>query len=110
MLVVRTTEDATDPIGEFVGAKQTLGLYNLALAVDPFGFDRVESHGLCLGKRQLTILKLRLRLHCAFDLAVVRTEPTPDLLGDVPTRVVPEIRSKTFLPRASSLWQLHERN
>jgi hypothetical protein len=64
MLVVRTTEDATDSVGEFIGAKQTPGLYNLALAVNPFGLDRVEPRTLCFGSRQLTILKLRLRLHC----------------------------------------------
>ncbi len=45
MLVMRTVEDPANPIGEFVGSKQTLGLYNLALAVDPFGLYSVDQNG-----------------------------------------------------------------
>jgi hypothetical protein len=39
---MRTAEDSANPIGELISAKQTLGLYNLALAVSPFGFDGVQ--------------------------------------------------------------------
>jgi hypothetical protein len=53
---MRTTEDLANPLCEFVGAQQTIGLYHLALAVYPLGLYGIVSHGLCLGKRQLTIL------------------------------------------------------
>ena len=39
---METAEDSANPVGEFVGIQQPVGLYNLALAVDPFGFGRVE--------------------------------------------------------------------
>jgi hypothetical protein len=55
MLVLRTTEDPTDPVGELVSAKQTVGLDHLALAVVHFG-SMAFSHGLRLGGGQLTIL------------------------------------------------------
>ena len=43
MLVMGTAGDySANPVGEFIDAKQTVGLYNLALAVEPFAFDRVE--------------------------------------------------------------------
>src|SRR5215210_3611855 len=88
MLVMRTTEDPANPIGEFVGAQQALGLYNLALAVDPFGFDRVEPRTLLW--QQAAYDPNSGFSSTAFDLTVVRTEPAPDLLGDVPTCVVPD--------------------
>jgi hypothetical protein len=88
MLVVRTPEDATDSVGEFIGAKQTPGLYNLALAVNPFGLDRVEPRTLLW--QQAAYDPNSGFASTVFDLAVVRTEPTPDLLGDVPARVVPD--------------------
>src|SRR5215211_4351991 len=42
MLVVRTIEDTTNPIGKFVCSKQSIGLYNFSLAVHPFGLDGVQ--------------------------------------------------------------------
>ena len=47
---MRTAEDPAYPIGEFVGAQQTLGLDHFALAVNPFGLDRVQPWAL-LGQK-----------------------------------------------------------
>jgi hypothetical protein len=44
------------------------------------------------------------------DAAVVLAEPPPDLLRDVPARVVPQMSSRTFFPAASSFSRLHSRN
>ncbi len=56
MLVMRTTEDPANPLGKLVGARQTVGLYHFALAVDPLGLYRVQPRALLGQKRQLTIL------------------------------------------------------
>src|SRR5215207_9383715 len=42
MLVVRTPECRADSLGQFVGTEHSIGLYNLALAVDPLGLYRIE--------------------------------------------------------------------
>src|SRR5215204_612507 len=42
MLVMRTTEDPTNPLGELVSAKQTLRLDHFSLAVNPFGLYGVQ--------------------------------------------------------------------
>src|SRR3712207_2902659 len=42
MLVMRTSEDSADPLGELVSAQQTVGLDHFTLAVNPFGFDGVQ--------------------------------------------------------------------
>src|SRR3954447_16510368 len=86
MLVMRTTEDPTDPIGEFVSAQQTVGLYHFALAVDPFGLYRVQPRAL-LGQ------KAAYDPHSAsalFDLVVVPAEPAPYLTAYVPGGMVPD--------------------
>jgi hypothetical protein len=56
MLVMRTIEDTTNPVGELVSFRQPLGLDHFALAVYPLGFYGVMPRSLCLGKRQLMIL------------------------------------------------------
>jgi hypothetical protein len=50
MLVMRTTENPANPLGEFVGAHETVGLDHFALAVDPLRFDGVEPRTL-LGQK-----------------------------------------------------------
>ena len=90
-----TAEDPAYPIGEFVSAQQTLGLYNLALAVDPFGFDGVEP-------RTLLWQKAAHDPHpsfvaTVFDFAVVLAEPAPDLFGDMPACVVVPDEKQDFL-------------
>lgn len=42
MLVVRTIENPSYPICEFVSSKKPIGLYNLALAVYPLGLYGVQ--------------------------------------------------------------------
>ena len=87
MLVMRTIENLTDPVGEFVSAKQSVGkLYNLALAVDPFRLDGVKP-------RTPFWQKAAYDPHSAaalFDLTVMFSEPSSDLAAYVPARVVPD--------------------
>src|SRR3954462_9821153 len=42
MLVMRTAEDSTDPVGEFISAQQPFGLYHFSLAVNPLGLYGVS--------------------------------------------------------------------
>src|SRR5215208_1535911 len=86
MLVMRTIENLTDPVGEFVSAEQSVGLYNLALAVDPFGLDGVKP-------RTPFWQKAAYDPHSAaalFDLTVMFSEPSSELAAYVPARVVPD--------------------
>ena len=77
---METAEDSANPVGEFIDAKQTVGLYNLALAVDPFGFDRVEPQTL-LGQKA-TYDPHSSFATTLFDLVVVGAEPAPDHFGE----------------------------
>jgi hypothetical protein len=106
MLVMRTTEDPTNPLGEFIGAKQTLGLYNFALAVNPFGFDRVQPRTLLRQQAAHDPYSFT----ALFDLSVVLPELTPDLPGDVPGSVVPGENHGLLASPASSFSAHHERN
>src|SRR5918993_962265 len=86
MLVMWTTEYPADPIRELVCSQQTLGFYDLALAVYPLGLYGVKPRTL-LGQ------KAAYDPHSAaavLDTAIVLAEPAPDLLGDVPGGVVPD--------------------
>jgi hypothetical protein len=42
MLVMRTVEDPTDPIGKLVSTKQSIRLNHFALAVNPLGLDGIK--------------------------------------------------------------------
>lgn len=86
MLVMRTAEDPANPVGKFVSTQETVGLDHLALAVDPFGLYGVQPWTL-LGQKTAHDPYAFATL---FDPAVVLTEPAPDLLGDMPARVVPD--------------------
>jgi hypothetical protein len=55
MLVMRTSESGTDALGQLVAPQQTVRLYNLAFAVNPLRFDRVEPRALLGQQRQVTI-------------------------------------------------------
>jgi hypothetical protein len=94
MLVVRTTEDPADPLGELVSSQKTLGLDHFALAVNPFGFDGVQPRTL-LGQRAAHDPHSGLA-STVFDLAVMFPEPAPDLLGDMPACVVPDKEQDLF--------------
>src|SRR5215208_3942226 len=86
MLVMRTTEDPANSVGELVSSQQSVGFYDLALAVYPFGLDGVQP-------RTLLRKKAADDPHSAsalLDFSVVRSEPAPELFGDVPARVVPD--------------------
>jgi hypothetical protein len=100
---MRTAEDPANPLCEFIGAQQTVGLDHFALAVNPFGLYRVEPRAL-LGQKADDNPH---SISALFDLAVVPAKPTPELFGDMPACALSQIRSKTFLPAASSFSQLH---
>src|SRR5215210_5725847 len=86
MLVMRTTENLTDPVGELVSTKQTVGLDHFSLAVDPLGLYGVEPRAL-LGQQAAYDPDPTPAL---FDLAVMLAEPVPDLAAYVPASVVPD--------------------
>src|SRR4051812_30656715 len=86
MLVMRTTEDSTDPVGEFISAQQPLGLYHFALAVNPFGLYRIQPRTLLGQKAAYDPYSLA----TLFDLAIVLAEPAPHLAAYVPACVVPD--------------------
>src|SRR5918995_3761333 len=83
---MRTVEDPADPICQLVSREQPLGLYDLALAMDPLGLHRVEPRAL-LGQKAAYDPH---SLAAVFDLTVVRSDPPSDLFGDVPGSVVPD--------------------
>src|ERR671913_1263361 len=87
MFVVRTVESRADSLGQLVGAQQTVGLYNLALAMNPLGLHRVEPRAL-LG--QQTTDDPHPFLLALFEGSVVRSDPPSDLAAYVPAGVVPD--------------------
>src|SRR3712207_3787485 len=84
MLLVRTLQCRADPLGQLVGTEHTRGLDHLALAVNPFGLDRVEPRAL-LGQQTSDDPHSMTTL---FDSSVVRTDPAPELTAYVPVGVV----------------------
>jgi hypothetical protein len=92
MLVMRTTKDPANPIGELVSSQEALRLDHLALAVHPFGLDGVQPRAL-LGQQATYDPHATAAL---FDTAVVRTEPAPHLFGDMPTGVVLDQKQDLF--------------
>src|SRR5215216_2820181 len=107
MLVMRTIERPADPLGELVGPQKPVELHDPAFPVYPLGLDGVQPRTLLRQKAtqdpQPTAAVLDLP-------ALVFSEPSPELLGDVPRGVVPEMSSSTFLPAASSSSAHHETN
>src|SRR5215208_5885398 len=88
MLVVRTSECRADSLGQLVGSKQPLRLYNLALAVDPLGLYRIEPRALFW--QQAAYDPHSSFAAAPFNLSVVRGDPLSNLFGDVPACVVPD--------------------
>src|SRR5918994_4359618 len=86
MLVVRTIEDRAYSCGQLISREQPVGLYDLALAMDPLGLHRVEPRTL-LGQKAAYDPHSRAAV---FDLTVVRGNPPSYLFGDVPGSVVPD--------------------
>src|SRR5918998_1176923 len=86
MLVMRTTQDSANSVGEFVSPQQSVGFDDLALAVNPFRLDGIEPRTL-LGQ------KAAYDPHpfaAVLDAAVLLSQPAPHLFGDVPAGVVPD--------------------
>src|SRR5215213_279726 len=95
MLVVRTTEDPADPVCQLVCAEQSLGLRDLAFAVDPLGLY-------CVQPRALGGQKARDYAYSTaafFDLAVVGADPLAHPTAFVPARVVPDQEQGLLAPR-----------
>src|SRR5215210_6786971 len=98
MLVMRAIEDPAYPLGKLVCSEEHLRLHNLALGVHPLGLDGVQPRTLL--RKQATYDP-----HPAatlFDAAVVFSEPSPHLFGDMPARVVPDEQQR-LLSRRSEL-------
>src|SRR5919112_560304 len=86
MLVVRTSEDPADPVGELISAKQSLELRDLAFGVDPLGLDGVEPRALG-GQRARYYPN---PMAAGFNPAIVGGDPTSHLMAFVPACVVPD--------------------
>src|SRR3712207_6476633 len=86
MLVMRTTEDSTDPIRKLVSAQKTVELDHFALAVCPLRLYGVQPWTLLGQKAAYDPHSFAALL----DLAVMFPEPASDLLGDMPACVVPD--------------------
>jgi hypothetical protein len=106
MLVMRTTKDPTDPVGELISSQKTVWLDDLALAVDPLGLYGVKPRTL-LGQQAAHDPH---SFAAVFDAAVVLSEPSSHLAAYVPAGALSQMRSRTFLPAASSFSQHHKRN
>src|SRR5215211_5730192 len=86
MLVMQTVKDRAYSLGQLVSCEQPLGLYNLALAMNPVGLHRVEPRTL-LGQKAAYDPHSRAAV---FDLTVVRGNPPSYLFRDVPGSVLPD--------------------
>jgi hypothetical protein len=87
MLVMRTTEDPADSVGELISSKQSLGLCNLAFGVDPLGLYCIEPRA--LGGQQARYYPNPM-VAAGFDFSVVRCDPVSHLSAFVPACVVPD--------------------
>ena len=83
---MRTAEDPANPLCEFVGAQQTVGLDHFALAMNPLGLYGVQPRALL---RKKTVYDPH-PAPALLDFSVVSSEPASDFFGEVPTRVVPD--------------------
>jgi hypothetical protein len=86
MFVVRTIENLANSVGKLVCSEKSFGFDHLALAVNPLRFDGVQPRALL--RKQPTDDPYPLT--ALFDSAVVGTEPTPQLFGELPRSVVPD--------------------
>ena len=98
MLVMQTTENPAYSISELICSQQPVGFYDLALAVDPLWLYGVKPRTLLGQQAAHDPHSAAALLHSA----VVRSEPAPDLLGDVPGSVVPD-EDHDLLPSRSEL-------
>ena len=104
MLVMRAIEDPTDPIGKLVGAQQAGGLNHLAFAVYPLGLYGVKPRTL-LRKKATEDSHSSFATFFTSRLCLPRSQRLTSL--ETCQLALSQIRSRTFLPRASSFSQLH---
>ena len=107
MLVMRIIEDPANPVCELVGSEQTLGFYDLALSMIPLRLYGVQPQALLREKATDDLLTpssplflasgLRLRSHRLTSLETCQL-------------ALSQMRSRIFLPAASSFSRLHSRN
>src|ERR687897_3080773 len=86
MIVVRTTKHPAHPLGKLVRPQQTVRLHDLTLSVDPLGRNGVQPRALLRKKTTHDPHALPALL----DAAIVLSEPSPYLFGDVPRSVIPD--------------------
>src|SRR3712207_46921 len=99
MRLVGTAESLADPLGELISAEQPLGLYDLPLAMDPFGLYGVEPWAL-LGKQTGHYPHPSTTL---FDCSVMLLDPASNLFRCVPTGIVPDHKQRLLAPRGELL-------
>src|SRR3712207_3971064 len=95
MRLVGTAESLADPLGELISAEQPLGLYDLPLAVDPFGLDWVEPRTL-LGKQTGHYAHPSTAL---LESSVMLLDPASNLFTRVPAGVVPDHKQRLLAHR-----------
>src|SRR5918999_6480671 len=86
MLVMRATEGRAYPLGQLMGAEQTVRLHHPTLAVNPLGLYRFEPRALLW---QLAAYDPHALLATFLHLPIVLAYPPPNLLAHVPASVVP---------------------
>src|SRR5215218_4246373 len=94
MIVMRTTERPTHPVGEFVRAEQAVKLHDPSLPMNPLRLNGVQPRALLREEATHDPHPLA----APFDPPVVPSEPSPDLFGDMPRGVVPD-EEQNFLAR-----------
>src|SRR5215216_5579758 len=107
MIVMRTIERPADPVGELVGPSTPSNSTTFRFPCTHLG-SMALSHGLCLGRRQLTILT-----PASAPLFLTRRLCLPShRLTSLETcqLALSQMSSRVFLPVASSPSQHHERN
>src|SRR5258708_7877607 len=77
---------STDALSKLRGRKQAISLDDITLAVDPFGFNRIEPGTLLWEKHRQNAHPFSLLL----DLLVVLTNPGAHQLAVVPGSIVPD--------------------
>src|SRR5215213_2606077 len=106
MLVMGTTKRPAHPLGEFIRAQQSIELHHLALAMRAHLGSMEFSHGLCFGRRQLTILTPQL-LSLTSRLCLPSHLLTSLQMCQL---ALSQMRRRVYLPTLSSPSQHHERN
>src|SRR5215210_3831202 len=107
MFLVSAAEDTANTIGKLVGSEQSLGLSNLAFAMDPLRLDGVQP-------RALFGQKARNYPHPSFatvglDLAVMGGYPVAHFFTLVPGGVVPDQKQRLFARRSELVGAVAEK-